>query len=243
MMSKHNLPKSAFQLMDEQDEMQIISDSNVQQSLVYEVQGKKTLSYSGIKFLFQKWTEEKSLTVQIIHDQSYCNLDKDNPDDKNTWQWRAQFTLKTTRITEDGKAQSIETQGHSESLYHFNGKYDSFGKTKAFSKAERNADRKQIPEFEITHMINNVINPENIQNLKHTQNTTPGPVAENYLQTLHSLGYTGPQPKTSFEATKIIEKLKNSGECKKYCSCDKPIPNSINGQTCQTCKKLLEVTQ
>ena len=148
-MSKQNLPQSAFQLMDEQDEMQIISDANVQQSLVYEVQGKKTLSYSGIKFLFQKWTEDKSLTVQIIHDQSYCNLDKDDPE----------------------------------------------------------------------------------------------PVAEHYLQTLQSLGYSGPHPKTSFEATKIIEKLKNSGEHKKYCSCEKPIPNSINGQTCQTCKKLLEAIQ
>jgi len=240
-MSKQNLSQPTFQLMDEQDEMQILLDVNVQQSLVYEVQGKKTISYSGIKFLFQKWIEDKSLTVQIIHEQSYCNLDKDDPDDKNTWQWRAQFTLKTIRTLNDGKLQIIETQGHSESPYHLNGKYDSFGLVKASSKAERNADRKQIPEFEITHMINNVIKPENIQNLNHTQNTTPGPVAEHYLQTLDSLGYTGPQPKTSFEATEIIEKLKNSAdEC---CSCDKPIPNSINGQTCQTCKKLLEVIQ
>lgn len=59
---------------------------------------------------------------------------------------------------------------------------------------------------------------------------------------LKNLGYMGIQPKTSFEASNLINKLKNNAEnSEKYCSCVSPIPNSItNGKTCQTCKKLLE---
>ena len=201
--------------MDEADEQQIISDAEVQKSLVYIAQGKKTLSYTGIKFLFQKWIETKQLSVEIIKDCSYCNLEKDELENKNTWFWRSQFTLKTTRILEDGKIQVIETQGQSESPYlvKSNDKlnYDPFGRTKAFSKAERNADRKQIPEFEITHMINE-IKPENITTLKggnQTQsNNSPNPPSDKQLSYLTSLGYTGIPPKTSFEAGKLIEDLK-----------------------------------
>lgn len=207
--------KSSFQLMDEADEQQIISDAEVQKSLVYIAQGKKTLSYTGIKFLFQKWIETKQLSVEIIKDCSYCKLEKDD-EGKITWFWRAQFTLKTTRILEDGKIQVIETQGQSESPYlvKSNDKlnYDPFGRTKAFSKAERNADRKQIPEFEITHMINE-IKPENITTLKGTNesqsNNSPNLPSDKQLSYLTSLGYTGIPPKTSFEAGKLIEDLKN----------------------------------
>ena len=225
-----NLPvKSSFQLMDEQDEQQIIADADVQKSLVYEAQAKKTLSYTGIKFLFQKLTQEKQLTVEIVNDYSYCHLEKDDPENKEMWHWRAQFTLKSTKILEDGKTQVIETQGQSESPYiikdkeYFQGKwtgkwitphYDPFGRTKAFSKAERNADRKQIPEFEITHMINE-IKPENIQKLQGTnnsENTTPNPPSEKQLTYLNNLGYTGPKPKTMFEAGKIIEDLKKGAK-------------------------------
>lgn len=210
-----NLPeKSSFQLMDLEDEQQIIADAEVQKSLVYEAQGKKTLSYTGIKFLFQKWTETKQLTVEIVKEHSYCILEKDNPDNQYQWFWRAQFTLKTTRILEDGKIQVIETQGQSESPYMFSSKYDPFGRTKAFSKAERNADRKQIPEFEITHMINE-IKPENIQKLQGNasassipSDNSPNPPSEKQLTYLTNLGYTGPKPKNMFQAGKLIEDFK-----------------------------------
>ena len=214
-MSTENLPeKSSFQLMDEADEQQIISDAEVQKSLVYIAQGKKTLSYTGIKFLFQKWIERKQLTVEIVKDYSYCNLEKDDPENKSTWYWRAQFTLRTSRVLEDGKIQIIETQGQSESPYLLKSyektNYDPFGRTKAFSKAERNADRKQIPEFEITHMINEM-DDENIQTIKggnEHQTNGPSKPSEKQLDFLKSLGYTGPEPKTMFEASKLIEDIK-----------------------------------
>ncbi len=260
-MATENLPeKSAFQLMDEADELQIISDSNVKQSLVYKVQGKETLSYTGIKFLFQKYIQEKELSVEIIHDESYCKLEKDIEDDSNHWFWRSQFTLKTTRTSEDGKIQIIETQGQSESPYKVNGQYDSFGRTKAFSKSERNADRKQIPEFELTHMINQV-QPKDVNTFTTKTTVTSDSPSEKQLDYLKNLGYTGPKPDTKQIASNIIEDLKNGAvtaendkknnnyekiakqtidDYNKYCSCENPIPNSItNGKTCQTCKKLM----
>lgn len=85
---------------------------------------------------------------------------------------------------------------------------------------------------------------EEMEAVKDVQNTTPSPVSEQYLETLKNLGYSGPQPNTSFEASKLIEKLKSKAESnddyEKYCICDISIPNSINGKTCQTCKKLLK---
>lgn len=214
-MSTENLPeKSSFQLMDEADEQQIIADADVQKSLVYIAQGKKTLSYTGIKFLFQKWTQEKQLTVEIIHDETYCNLEKDDPENRLTWYWRAKCTLKTTRILENGITQVIETQGQQESPYIFSGKYDPFGRTKACSKSERNADRKQIPEFEITHMINEM-DEENIQTIKssvQSENNAPSTPSDKQLSFLTTLGYTGPKPKTKFEASKLIEDLKNGAK-------------------------------
>lgn len=239
--------------MDEADELQIISDSEVQKSLVYEAQGKKTLSYTGIKFLFQKWTQEKQLTVEIIHDESYCNLEKDDPENKNTWYWRAKFTLKTTKILEDGKTQIIETQGQQESPYIFSSKYDPFGRTKAFSKAERNADRKQIPEFELTHMINQ-IKPENVQKLQGatSQSNGPSPPSEKQLEFLKNLGYTGRKPDTKQIASNIIEDLKSGAKDSKpvpnsekneidWCECDEPHPKfekeGDGMHHCYECKK------
>ena len=50
----------------------------------------------------------------------------------------------------------LETYGQSESPFidPFKHVYDKFGRTKAGSKAERNANRKQIPEADLVRMIN-----------------------------------------------------------------------------------------
>ena len=77
-----------------------------------------------------------------------------------------------------------------------------------------------------------------------THHTEPAPVAAHYLDTLEKLGYTGVPPKTSFEATKLIEKLKSESESAKnpedYCHCTKPITSSVNSTRCQTCGLKLE---
>ena len=49
--------------------------------------------------------------------------------------------------------------------------YDTFGRTKAHSKAERNAWRKQIPELEITTLLETV-DKSDTQDLGSTQEST-----------------------------------------------------------------------
>jgi hypothetical protein len=53
-------------------------------------------------------------------------------------------------------------------------KYDPFGRTKAHSKAERNAWRKQIPELEITTLLESV-KESDTDNLNNSQNTETRP--------------------------------------------------------------------
>lgn len=90
---------------------------------------------------------------------------------------------------------------------------------------------------------------EEMEAVKDTQNTTPGPVAEHYLEILSKLGYEGIPPKTSFEASELIKELKSkakentskeSESTSVDCTCDNSIPSSINPNICQTCGKLLE---
>lgn len=195
--------------MDEQDEIQILSDANIQQTLVYDVKGKKALTYVGIKFLFQKYIHHENITVVILHDQTYCNLEKDDPENKTMWFWRATYTIQTTKILQNGEKQIIQVQGQSECNYT-----EPFARIKAHSKSERNAQRKVLPEFQITHMINE-INPKDVQKLQGTktpENNTPTTPSEKQLEYLTNLGYTGPKPKTSFEAGKLIEELKNGAQ-------------------------------
>ena len=91
--------------------------------------------------------------------------------------------------------------------------YDSTAETKAHSKAERNAIRKHIPPDLISKFIEETKKDGKIKTLNVSPKDTPRD--------------------TPRDTTKDP----------KYCTCEKPIPNSINGQTCQTCKKPLEVKQ
>ena len=88
-----------------------------------------------------------------------------------------------------------------------------------------------------------------VRQLPLHQDNTP---TEKQLDYLQNLGYTGPKLKTKQEASDQIEKIKNGAATvdassdtgyQKNCICDKFIPNSINGKTCQTCKKLAPLAQ
>lgn len=229
--------KSEFQIMDEADSQQIQdAETAVKQALVYEVRGKKQLSYMGIKWIVLKMSQ-KEQPLEIVNIPC-IELMKHDVDDKNTWIWYAIIKARNQKT-------GLGTVGASESPYLFSGKYDPFGRTKAISKAERNAYRKQIPEVEINAMLNS-INPEDIQKLNTQNNTTQNSDSptEKQLDYLKSLGYTGPKPTTKQIASNIIEDLKKDAteakDPEKYCSCKNPIPNSVtNGKTCQTCLKLM----
>lgn len=231
--------KSEFQIMDEADSKQIQdAETAVKQALAYEVRGKKQLSHMGIKWIVLKMSQ-KEQPLEVI-DMPITELMKHDPENKNSWIWYATIKIRN-------KKTGLSTVGASEAPFNFNGQYDSFGRTKALSKAERNACRKQIPEIEINAMLN-TLDPSDVQPLNTPNNTTQSSDAptEKQLDYLKVLGYTGPKPDTKGIATNIIQDLKNdakeanSDDYEKYCICEKSIPDSVYGKTCITCKKLLK---
>jgi len=145
-MSVEKKPESSeYKILDKLDEQQIKSaDKQLKQALVYEIKGKKQITYIGLKWLTVKMAQGGQ-PLEIIN--SEISLDKDDPIKENKWHWRAKLTIRNQKT-------GLETEGVSECLYVDNdGHYDPFGRTKAHSKAERNAWRKQIPEIEIIEML------------------------------------------------------------------------------------------
>jgi len=135
-----------YSIMDKQDEEQIINATDeLKQALVYEIdKGKKgkafELSYVGLKHL----TLLMSQGGQSLEILDYkMELLGDKPEEKV---WYATVKVRNQKTKH-------ESLGMSEQPYYFQGKYDPFGRTKALSKAERNAWRKQIPELEIKKLI------------------------------------------------------------------------------------------
>ena len=140
------LVKSDFSIMDKADEQQIISsDDDLRKALVYDLRGTKQITYIGLKFLVLKMSQNEQ-ALEIL--KSEVVLDKDDPDNQQMWYWRSIVRVKNQKT-------GLETEGISESPYYEFGKYDKFGRTKAISKGERNAWRKQIPELEITTLLKN----------------------------------------------------------------------------------------
>jgi len=224
-MSETGIIPSEYRIMDDADNQQIL-ESAIKQALAYSVRGKKQLSYMGIKWLVLKMSQ-KEQPLEIV-DMPQVELSKIDPEDNATGVWYC--TIKARNLKT-----GLVTVGASEATYLSNGVYDNFGRTKAISKAERNAYRKQIPEIEINAMLN-TISPDDIQNISHQDATAS--ISQHYLDTLKNLGYSGIQPKTSFDASKLIESLKKKAKnLDDYCPCSRFIPNSINSIFCQTCGK------
>lgn len=148
-----------FSIMDQADENQIINATDdLKQALVYEIdKGKKgkamELSYIGLKHL----TLLMSQGGQSLEILDYkMELLGDKPEEKV---WYATVKVRNQKTKH-------ETLGMSEQAYYFQGKYDPFGRTKALSKAERNAWRKQIPELEIKKLITDAKGKGQVQTIK-----------------------------------------------------------------------------
>ncbi len=141
-----DLIKSDFSIMDSEDEQQIIScDDDLKKALVYELRGTKQITYTGLKYMVLKMSQSEQ-ALHIL--KSEVVLDKDDPEDKQHCYWRSIVRVKNSKT-------GLETEGISEASYLESSKYDKFGRTKAISKAERNAWRKQIPELEIINLLKN----------------------------------------------------------------------------------------
>lgn len=257
-MSTDSLPaKSEFQIMDDADNQQIAeAETAIKQALCYTVRGKKQLSYMGIKWLVLKMSQ-KDQPLQVL-DMPEIILEKHDKEDKSTWVWYCTIKMKNAKT-------DLVTVGASESPYLVSGIYDSFGRTKALSKAERNACRKQIPELEINTMME-TIDSEDVKVLQTSfpssnYNVTSIPATsankvdttaptDKQLSYLDKLKYTGEKPKTKIIASDLIDKLirdaktaatkpaNNNNGYKKNCSCDRFVPNPTNGNFCTNCKKL-----
>jgi len=235
--------KSEFQIMDEADSQQIQdAETAVKQALVYEVRGKKQLSYMGVKWLVLKMSQ-KEQPIEVI-DMPQIELVKHEVDNKSTWVWYSTIKVRNRKT-------GLSTVGASESPYlNEKNMYDTFGRTKSLSKAERNACRKQIPEVEINAMLSSISN-DDVQKLNtNSEMPVPTPLSqptEAQLETLNSLAYTGPKPESKLMASNIISDLKEDAkesptipDYQKYCNCQNSIPNGITGgKTCQTCLKLI----
>ena len=200
--------KSVYHIMDNEDGKQITeADVAIKQALAYEAQGKKTLSYLGIKWLVLKMSQkEQPLEISMPDVQLVKYVDED----QTTWHWQACVKVRNAKT-------GLETIGASEQAFiDFNG-YDNFGRTKAISKAERNAYRKQIPELEIQLMLDS-LKGEEVKKLNVTKSTTSQPQNGNgstkpematakQIKYLQDLGYKGPAPTSKFEAMNIIDKI------------------------------------
>ena len=142
---------TAISIFEKLDEDQIKNaDKAVKQAMVYEVaiRGTKTqeITFIGLKHIMLELSA-KGHPLEII--ESICNLEKDDPTDQKTWNWRAKVRCRN-------QTTSHEAEGLAECTYLDNGKYDAFGQRKAHSKAERNAWRKQIPELQIKEFLKSV---------------------------------------------------------------------------------------
>ncbi len=181
------LVKSDFAILDKEDEEQIKNAGEaVRQALCYELKknGKTTrqITFIGLKWITVKMSQAGQ-PLEVV--DSHIVLDKDEINDKKLWFWRA-------RVKSRNHKTGLETEGVAECPYlerkneYIAGKatgkviigdYDPFGRTKAHSKAERNSWRKQIPELEITALLDNVKKDE-IKNVQGTdagtKNTTGG---------------------------------------------------------------------
>lgn len=139
---------SAITVFEKMDEKQIErADKAVKEAMVYSTRigGKeiKEITYTGIKHLILELSTHDN-ALEIL--ESKCELEKDDPDDKSVWHWRAYKRFRNIKSR-------LESDGRSECPYLDDGKYDPFAQRKADSKAERNAQRKQIPELVIKEFL------------------------------------------------------------------------------------------
>ena len=144
MQKSDNLPEKLehgdFLILDEADEKQIAEiDQKMKDALVYELKGNKELSYVGLKHLTLLMSQ-KGQALQVLEDE--CNL--------QDGVWYAKMKVRNIKTQHEtvGYAQQPAVMDTNDGP-----KPDNFSRTKAFSKAERNAWRKQIPELQIKTFI------------------------------------------------------------------------------------------
>ena len=250
---------SIYSITDHYDEQQIIAiDSALREKLVYVVRNERRLSYYGVKWLVLKMAD-KGHPLGFMS-KPEVTLVKFDEHDEEKWIWMAMVHMYNKKTTS-------EAYGLQESPFHEfirnkqTGKwtsigYDKAGRTKAVSKATRNACRQLIPEVECELLLNTVAKEQTLviqeEELGEMQDldTKPGinntatgakptaskpsggpPPSEGQMKYLKGLGHKGPAPKTVSEASALIDSLKggkpnNGGQEPKAGQVDNTTPPS-----------------
>jgi len=156
-MSKEETKTTLVALMDKADELQIANaDKAVQQAMVYKTKGgDKQLTYIGLKHLTLLMSQ-KGQPLEVL--EFSVKLDKQEGAQID-WHWYATYKVRNQKT-------GHESVGMSEANYLDGGKYDPFGRTKALSKAERNAWRKQLPELAIVELIKTATKEGSVEEIK-----------------------------------------------------------------------------
>ena len=133
---------SIFNLLDKEDEKQIVNLKHFTKDsiLLYKVHDNYELSYRGIKHLAILMAD-KGMPISMIRSDTILS---GNGNEK-TWYATVLMCNEKTGQKMEGVSQC--------SFYDEKGSPDHFARTKAHSKAERNAIRKLVPEYLITKFI------------------------------------------------------------------------------------------
>jgi len=171
-MSDRESKSLQIQLFEKADEVMIANaNAKIKQAMVYEMQGEKQLTYIGLKHLTLLMSQ-KGHPLEVLDTE--VKLEKLDPDNQKTWIWYSTYKVKN-------QTTGHESIGMSEASYlDEKGVYDKFGRTKAMSKAERNAWRKQIPELEIRAMIDSASAEGSVQTFEKPADDTPKPHSDGF---------------------------------------------------------------
>ena len=132
---------SIFKLLDKEDEKQIVNvkDFANDSPLIYKVHKNFELSYRGIKHIAILMAD-RGMPLKLVNSK----VDLIGEGKEKTW-----YASVVMRNEKTGQ----EMEGVSQCSFYDEKGSDEFARTKAHSKAERNAIRKLIPEYLITKFI------------------------------------------------------------------------------------------
>ena len=216
---KQETELTPFQATERADEQQITeSDPSTQEILIYEVRGIKTPSGPGVKHLALKMAQEGQ-ALQTVHHK--MELVKHDPEDKAQWVWYAE--AKVLNVSTGYQPMGVSEAWFLLRLKNNNiGDYDTFGRTKAMSKAQRNATSIHITK-EMKESLYKLSTPENTKilylssgndddnNGGGSNNNTPRQPSEGQLKYLKGLKWIWPVPNTMSEAGDLISALRADG--------------------------------
>lgn len=135
-----------FEIAERKDELQIMNfDSSLKKDYVYEIQGKPVLSYVGLKHAVILMANNGNPLTVVSEKTELIKPEED----KLTWFWDSTIVCKNSNT-------GLETMGNASARAYQGNTLVEFAKRTAMSKAERNAQRKQLPEQLLANLISEV---------------------------------------------------------------------------------------